>query len=75
MQDMTDVATDMLEGAEAIALFLWGDKAKKRRVYYLADAKQLPVFRLGDLLHARKSQLRAFIAQKEREAVGGDRAA
>lgn len=77
MDTTNNLADDMLEGAEAIAAFIWGDKAKKRRIYYLADTKQLPVFRLGDHLHARKSQLRAFIAQKEREAVTGcdDRAA
>jgi hypothetical protein len=54
---------DLLEGADAIAEFLFGNKNKRRRVYYLTD--QLPIFRLGTSICARKSSLLAMIEELE----------
>lgn len=67
----TDVglADDILDGADEIALFLWGDAKKKRRVYHLAECGLLPVFRLGQLVQARKSTLVAHIENEERRVV------
>jgi hypothetical protein len=59
---------DMLEGAQAIAEFLFGpdDKGRnRRRVYHIVETGRLPVFRLGSVLCARKSVLLEFIGQQE----------
>lgn len=61
----SNLSEDMLAGAGAIAEFLFGDQKKKKRVYYLVQQGELPVFRLGDVIHARKSVLRDFIAKRE----------
>jgi hypothetical protein len=63
------LADDVIRGAEAIAEELFGDRAEKRAVYHLASEvapeKRLPVFRLGSILCARRSTLRAWIADQE----------
>ena len=67
------VAKDMLNGASAIAQFLgW----TRRRLYYEADSSrihktQLPVFRIGATLSARKSSLLRWIADQEAAALQG----
>jgi hypothetical protein len=65
-----ELADDILEGADAIAEFLFGAKNDRRRngrrkVYYLAECSRLPIFRLGSVLCARKSVLLNFIAGQE----------
>ncbi|MGY8666166.1 hypothetical protein Q3C01_27975 [Bradyrhizobium sp. UFLA05-109] len=65
------LADDILEGAEAIADFLFcgtSDRERgrnRRKVYYLAENSQLPFFRLGAILCVRKSVLLDFIASQE----------
>jgi hypothetical protein len=63
------LSADLLEGAEAIAEFMFGDGSKRRKVYHLASnekaANKLPVFRLGSLICARKSTLMEWIAVQE----------
>lgn len=63
------LADDLLDGAEEIAIFLWGDAKYKRRVYHLCDKGELPVFRLGSGINARRSVLRKFVEQKEAKAL------
>jgi hypothetical protein len=59
-------ADDLLRGADEIAEFLFGDRAKRRKVYHLATLR-LPVFRLGgSMLCARKSVLLKFVEDQER---------
>jgi hypothetical protein len=50
---------DLLHGAEAIAVFVFGNEKHRRKVYhYAGDAKvRLPVFRIGNVICARKSKL------------------
>ncbi|MEZ2144928.1 hypothetical protein AAE026_21950 [Bradyrhizobium sp. DN5] len=60
------VADDLLEGAEEIARFMFGSPAKRRRVYHLAAHSDLPVFRLGEIICARRSTLRTWIAEQEK---------
>lgn len=63
-----NLPNDMLEGAQAIAEFLFGpdDKARnRRRVYHIVETGRLPVFRLGSVLCARKSVLLEFIVEQE----------
>jgi hypothetical protein len=64
-KENSSLSDDLLEGAEAIAQFLYGDTGKKKRVYYLVRHGELPVFRLGEVIHARKSVLCDFILKRE----------
>jgi hypothetical protein len=70
------LAGDMLEGAEEIGEFLFGDdphpsarRHRLRRVYRLTSevppADRLPVFRIGSLLFARRSTLMRWITERE----------
>jgi hypothetical protein len=64
------LAGDLLAGAGAIAEFLFGDAEERRKVYALHDKGALPIFKLGEILHARKSALRRSLEEKEAAAVG-----
>ncbi|HEY3778597.1 MAG TPA: hypothetical protein VGL35_11125 [Rhizomicrobium sp.] len=61
---MPPLADDILHGADQIAVFLFGDRRQRRRVYYLKESGQLPTFEMGGIC-ARKSTLLAWIAQQE----------
>ncbi len=63
------LADDILEGADAIAEFLFGSKESRRKVYYLAECSKLPIFRLGSVLCARKSVLLGFISGQENRGL------
>lgn len=68
----SDVGEDLLEGADAIARFLFGDQRKRKRVYHLAEEtrgpERLPSFKMGGVLCARKSTIRVWIEQQEAQA-------
>jgi hypothetical protein len=64
-QEPDQLADDILEGADAIAEFLFGSRDSRRKVYYLAECSKLPIFRLGSVLCARKSVLLGFITGQE----------
>ena len=60
---------DLLDGAAAIAEHM-GPDWTPRRVFYAAERKYLPIFRLGNRLCARKSTLRRHmegLEQAQRE--------
>lgn len=61
----TDLADDLLRGADEIAEFIFGARGSRRKVYYLAETSRLPVFRLGAVLCARRSVLLRWIAGQE----------
>ena len=61
----TALSTDILDGADKIADFIYGDAKKRRKVYHLAETKAFPFFRLGATLCARKSAILAWIAEQE----------
>ena len=63
------LADDILEGADAIAEFLFGSKDERRRIYYLCEASRLPIFRLGAVLCARKSVLLKYIVSQENRVL------
>ncbi|SDG35492.1 hypothetical protein SAMN05216338_10019 [Bradyrhizobium sp. Rc2d] len=67
-QDNDRIADDLLEGANEIARFLFGPRGRRRRIYYLIANSGLPVFRLGETIYARRSTLRAWIAEQENAA-------
>jgi len=73
----SELADDILEGAEAIAEFLFGSNAdersrNRRKVYYLSECSKLPLFRLGSVLCARKSVLLSFIAGQENRVLSSE---
>ena len=55
----------LLVGAEAIAEYLYGDPGQRRRVYYLAEKHELPIFTLGGKLTARPTTLTRAIEDRE----------
>jgi len=61
------LADDLLRGADAIALFVFGDAKARRKVYYYAsEAKmRMPTFRMGNVICARKSKLIDWIERQE----------
>ena len=59
------LSDDLLRGADTIAEFMFGDRRKRRQVYHLAQTGQLPVFKLGATLCARRSTLVAWIEAQE----------
>ncbi len=62
------LADDLLEGAEAIAEFVFGDSGKRRTIYHLDRTKAIPTFKMGTKVCARKSTLLAWIRSQEDRA-------
>lgn len=71
---MTDAeaefAKDMLRGAEEIAGFLFGETGQRRRVYHLVATSNLPVFKLGSMICARRSVLLGWVKEQEGRHTG-----
>jgi hypothetical protein len=65
---MDELRDDLLMGARAIAEFMG---IYVRRVFYLAEHGKIPVFKLGERWHARRSTLRRFVETKEAAALEG----
>ncbi len=63
------LGSDLLRGADQIAEFMFGTPTERRKIYHLAETSNLPVFRLGALLCARKSTLLAWIEAQEDAAA------
>ena len=57
-----DLADDLLDGVPEIAAFTG---YSERRVYYLAEKKLLPLFKVGDRWTGRKSTLRKHYSNLE----------
>jgi hypothetical protein len=64
-----ELADDILRGAEEIAEFIFGDRASRRKVYYLAECTKIPFFRIGSVLHARRTVLLGWIADQESRSL------
>lgn len=60
---------DLLTGADQIAVFLFGDASLARRVYHMVQEEQIPTFRLGGRIYARRSVLSAYIEKQERRVA------
>lgn len=60
-----ELARDMLRGADEIAEYLYGSRALRRKVYHLAGTSNLPIFKLGSMICARKSVLLAWVEAQE----------
>lgn len=58
---------EMLYGAAAIAMFVFGDPALRRRVYhYRRTSNNFPIFKVGSTICGRRSTLRKWIEDQER---------
>jgi hypothetical protein len=68
----SEFAKDLLRGAEEIAQFLFGgsDPKLRRQVYHLAATSNLPTFRLGSMICARKSVLLKWVRDQEDRHAG-----
>lgn len=66
----TDLADDLLRGADEIAQYILGDPRQRRKIYHMAENSRIPTFRLGSMLCARRSTLLRWIAQQE--AITGE---
>jgi hypothetical protein len=69
LPDSTGPPLDLLVGATAIAVFLFGTKQKRRAVYRLVEERKLPVFILGGTLCARRQTLLHHLAALEDAAI------
>jgi len=68
--DDPEFSQDVLRGADSIAHWLYGDRGMRRKVYHLVASSNFPHFKLGSVICARKSTLRAhFKAQEDRHAA------
>lgn len=63
------IGDDLLRGAKQIADFL---KVKERTVYHLIDTEQIPFFKLGGRVCARRSSLARHIEALENERTAHD---
>ena len=69
------LANDLLRGADAIRLFMFGDArdeqqagADRRAIYHLAAKHSLPTFKMGGVLCGRRSTILNWIERQERAA-------
>jgi hypothetical protein len=69
LPDSTGPPPDLLVGATAIAVFLFGTKQKRRAIYRLVEERKLPVFTLGGMLCARRRTLLDFLDALEGAAL------
>lgn len=67
------LADDLLRGAADIASFVFGDPRQRRAVYHLAvevkPEHRMPVFRLGNVICARRSTLLRWIGEQEKTVL------
>jgi hypothetical protein len=63
----------VIVGAENIAVVIYGEtegqrEGNIRRIYHAISKKELPTFKLGGRVHARRSTILAWIESQERAA-------
>jgi hypothetical protein len=63
--DSVGFSQDLLRGASEIAEYLFGDGRLRRKVYHLVATSNVPVFKLGSIICARKSILLNWIEDQE----------
>ncbi|MFZ0425220.1 MAG: DNA-binding protein [Xanthobacteraceae bacterium] len=68
-----EFSKDLLRGAEAIAEYLFADRKLARRVYHLTATSNLPHFKLGAMICARKSVLIKWVTDQEGRHSGETR--
>jgi hypothetical protein len=63
--NVDEAGGDLLFGAEEISSFLFASPDHRRRVYHLAEKHDLPTFRIGSSLCARRGSLRRWLDDRE----------
>jgi hypothetical protein len=63
--------SDLLRGANQIALFLCGDARLRTRGCGLCNAGQIPYFKLGAIICARKTTLLSWLVDQEQRCLAG----
>ena len=63
----------VIVGAENIAMVIYGEtegqrEGNIRRIYHAISKNELPTFKLGGRVHARRSSIMAWIEEQERAA-------
>ena len=64
---MPALSDDILFGARAVALFIYGDDSPKnqRRIYHAGAKLGMPTFQMGSTICARRSTLLKWIEKQE----------
>ncbi|WP_248306929.1 DNA-binding protein [Bosea sp. AAP35] len=64
---MPSLSDDLLHGAKAISLFIYGSayETSTRRIYHAVDKLGLPTFRMGSTICARRSSILKWIERQE----------
>jgi len=70
-EDDPEFAKDLLRGADQIAQFLGYDS--RRQGYHLVETSNLPVFKLGSMICARKSVILKWVEDQEKRHTGENR--
>jgi hypothetical protein len=60
-----DESLDLLIGAESIATFMFNDPEKTRQVYHVWESHDLPAFKVGKALWARRRSIVKWIEARE----------
>lgn len=70
MDEENQVSDDaeLISGGDNIARFLFGSTEERfrREVYHLSENHELPTFKVGAKMYARKHRLREWIKARER---------
>jgi hypothetical protein len=68
---MSDLASDLLHGAGAIAEEVFGTRSEKarRRIYHLHQKRRLPTWKEGPEIMSTKSAIREHYSDKQAAAV------
>lgn len=67
-----NLSDDLLQGADEIATFIYGARSEemtpalRRRVYTAIDRKEIPAFKIGGIVHARRSSILKAIEAREK---------
>lgn len=68
---MTELASDLLRGAAAIAEEVLGSRSEKnrRRIYHMHERRLLPTWKEGNEIISTRSALRQHYSDKQRAAA------
>ena len=68
---MTELASDLLRGAAAIAEEVLGSRSEKnrRRIYHMHERRLLPTWKEGNEIISTRSALRQHYSEKQRAAA------
>jgi hypothetical protein len=70
-----EFSQDMLQGAKAIAMFMYGrcDQKAQRKIFHLVEKTNFPSFKVGSMICARRSVIIAWVRKMEERSIGEER--